>query len=54
MDCGYWFPIQKEMAGFSLDRQVVWAVFDCDRVQSDVGQAYGGAAPEDSNEEAKS
>ena len=51
MDCGFWFPIQKEMAGFQLDCLVVWAIFDCDRVQSEVGQAYGGEAPEDSNEE---
>ena len=39
MKCGNFFPIQKAMSGFKINRQVVWAVFDCDRVQG-----MGGAA----------
>ena len=54
MSCGNFFPIQKAMRGFQFNRQVVWAVFDCDRVQS--GAAGGdrdvaGSDEEDKDEE---
>ena len=32
MTCGNWLPIEKLLKGFfKPNRQVVWAVFDCDR-----------------------
>ena len=32
MSCGGWLPIEKMLKGFFRpNRQVVWAVFDCDR-----------------------
>ena len=51
MSCGNFFPIQKAMRGFRFNRQVVWAVFDCDRVQS--GAAEGDQDGAESDEEDK-
>ena len=34
MKCGRFFPIHKALSGFKVNRQVVWAIFDCDRVNT--------------------
>ena len=39
-----YFPIQKTLTGFKSNRQVLWAVFDCDRDNTRVTRTMGGAA----------
>ena len=45
MTCGNYLPIENILSFFhAIDRQIVWAVLDCDRDHTQVVRLMGGAA----------